>query len=74
MAAVDGAFDRRLDLQILAETLPVLEPTQQLTIKRVFFEGRTQRDGARELGVSQMQVSRLLARALVSLRHAMGVP
>lgn len=71
VGVTDERFDRRLDLQVLAEALPRLDKSQQLIVKRVFFDGRTQRDVAGELGVSQMQVSRLLARTLASLRQAL---
>lgn len=70
---IDEHFDRRLELQVLAQALPTLDPSQRLMIKRLFFEGRTQREVAAELGVSQMQISRRLARALVALRQALGV-
>jgi RNA polymerase sigma-B factor len=34
-----------------------------------FFEEKTQTEIAQELGISQMHVSRLLARTLTGLRH-----
>jgi RNA polymerase sigma-B factor len=39
-----------------------------------FFEGRTQQEIADELGVTQMQVSRLLARIMRDLRRHLGEP
>lgn len=70
--SIDGAFDLRVNVQALIEALPALDGAQRLIIQRTFFEGRTQRQVAGELGVSQMQISRLRARALVSLRQALG--
>ena len=39
-----------------------------------FFESRTQQEIADELGVTQMQVSRLLARIMRDLRRHLGEP
>jgi RNA polymerase sigma-B factor len=39
-----------------------------------FFEQRSQSDIANELGISQMQVSRLLSRLLLKLRSIIGMP
>jgi RNA polymerase sigma-B factor len=58
-----------------ATLLPLLEqlPTQQQRIIYLrYFEDMTQAEIAQEMGVSQMQVSRLLARSLSTL--AAGVP
>lgn len=60
--SIDGAFDLRVNVQALIEALPALDGAQRLIIQRTFFEGRTQRQVAGELGVSQMQISRLRAR------------
>ena len=37
-----------------------------------FYEGLTQREIASRIGVTQMQVSRLLTRILAQLRHGVG--
>lgn len=49
--------------------LPTLALRDQLILKRLLFEGWTQQQTADELGLSQMLVSRLLARTLATLRQ-----
>ena len=49
------------------------EPERRLIWLR-FFEQRSQSDIANELGISQMQVSRLLSRLLFRLRSIIGAP
>jgi len=54
-----------------ATLLPLLEqlPTRQRQVVQLrFFEGLTQSEIARRLGISQMQVSRLLTRSVAQLR------
>lgn len=59
VAVNDPGFAQALDKQRLQTVLPSLNERQLLIIRRLFFEGRTQQQLADELGVSQMQVSRL---------------
>ena len=61
--------DDRMMLLPLIEHLP---RQQQRIIYLRYFEDMRQADIATELGISQMQVSRLLARSLETL--AAGVP
>ncbi|MCU4185411.1 sigma-70 family RNA polymerase sigma factor [Acidiferrimicrobium sp. IK] len=61
-------FDLALDRQRLKELLPELEERDQTIIGLLFFEGWTQQRVADHIGVSQMQVSRLLHRILDHLR------
>jgi RNA polymerase sigma-B factor len=68
----DRALDRALDREGLRILLPRLEDREQLILKRLFFDGYTQQRVADELGASQMQVSRLLARIITKLRHESG--
>jgi RNA polymerase sigma-B factor len=68
----DGALDRALDRQRLRVLLPRLDEREQLILKRLYFDGYTQQRLANELGASQMQVSRLLARAIARLRQWYG--
>ena len=60
------------------ETLrPLLEalPERELTVLQLrFFENMTQSQIAERLGISQMHVSRLLARCLNKLREAVRRP
>lgn len=66
----EAGFDRVLDRRVLIETIADLSPTERLILKRVFFEGRTQRQVAVELSVSQMQISRLTTKALAKMRES----
>lgn len=67
---VDAGFESSLDRRQLRESLPKLERREQLILKRLYFDGWTQRRVAEEIGVSQMQVSRLMARTLSKLRES----
>ncbi len=58
--------EHRVALSPLLEKLP---PRQQNIIHLRFFEGLTQSEIATRLGISQMHVSRLLARSLAQLRQ-----
>jgi RNA polymerase sigma-B factor len=69
---VDSGFEASLERQQVMSLLPRLAPREQLILKRLFFDGWTQRQVADETGVSQMQVSRLLARSLDRLRSGVG--
>jgi RNA polymerase sigma-B factor len=60
--------DARLALPPLLATLPVRE--QRILAMR-FFGNLTQSQIAAEMGISQMHVSRLITRALETLRHAL---
>ena len=71
---IDERFDRSLDRQELRQLLPQLDRREQQILKRLYFDGWTQRGVADEIGVSQMQVSRLLARTLAKLRHRLDQP
>jgi RNA polymerase sigma-B factor len=50
-----------------------LDESERQLIWLRFFEQRSQSDIATELGISQMQVSRLLSRLLLKLRSIIGV-
>jgi RNA polymerase sigma-B factor len=68
VGAEDPALAAIEDRQALLPALQALPPEEQHVVVRRFLHERTQADIAEELGVSQMQVSRLLARALHRLR------
>lgn len=68
VGAEDPALATIEDRQALLPALQALPPQEQHVVVRRFLHERTQADIAEELGVSQMQVSRLLARALHRLR------
>jgi RNA polymerase sigma-B factor len=59
--------ERRATLSPLLSRLP---PREQMILHLRFFEGLTQSEIAARLGISQMHVSRLLARSLAQLRAA----
>jgi RNA polymerase sigma-B factor len=57
------------DRTTLAEALRVLTPQEQQVLYLRFFQGLTQTEIAVTLGISQMQVSRLLRKTLRALRE-----
>jgi RNA polymerase sigma-B factor len=57
----------------LGPLLAALPPREQFILRLRFYEGKTQSEIARELGISQMHVSRLLARTLSQLRERVDV-
>jgi RNA polymerase sigma-B factor len=61
--------EHRLTIAPLLEALPERE---RFILRLRFFEGMTQSEIARELGISQMHVSRLIARSLRQLRGLVG--
>jgi len=61
--------DARVIMPRLLEALPAADG---VVIELRFFEGLTQSQIAERIGVSQMQVSRIMSRALARLRGAMG--
>jgi RNA polymerase sigma-B factor len=65
-AELAGA-ERRTDL---APLLADLEPRDRLVLYLRFFQGLTQSEIAAQVGISQMHVSRLLARSMARLRQA----
>jgi RNA polymerase sigma-B factor len=71
---VDAGFERSLDRQQLRTLLPRLDHREQVILKRLYFDGWTQRQVADEIGVSQMQVSRLLVRTIGKLRQWLEEP
>jgi RNA polymerase sigma-B factor len=64
----DPGFEQALDRQRLHDLLPQLDRREHLVLKRLFFDGWTQQQVADEIGVSQMQVSRLLSGTISRLR------
>jgi RNA polymerase sigma-B factor len=55
---------------LLSPLLRRLEPREQLIVHLRFFQGMTQSEIATQLGISQMHVSRLLAKSVAQLRAA----
>ena len=71
-----GEEDHRFDLVELGATvapaLASLEPSQRELLRMRFIEELSQAQIAQRIGVSQMQVSRLLRRCLGELRESVG--
>lgn len=59
----------RLDLR---QSMEALDPSERRLLERVFYDRQPQRAIAVELGVSQMQVSRMVARTIKKLRQSMA--
>ena len=62
------AVDNRETVRVLLAGLP---PREQLVLRMRFYQDLTQAQIATQIGVSQMHVSRLLARSLTRLRDGM---
>lgn len=68
---VDPMMGVAEDRATLAAALKDISPEVQRVVYLRFFEGLTQTEIAREIGVSQMQVSRMLRKALPALRASL---
>jgi RNA polymerase sigma-B factor len=68
---VDDEFDRAEARAMLDPVLAELGARDRLIVELRFFEGMTQAEVGARIGVTQMQVSRLLARILGQLRTAL---
>jgi RNA polymerase sigma-B factor len=68
----DEDKDRAEARLIIDRAVARLEESERRLIWLRFFEQRSQSDIATELGISQMQVSRLLSRLLLKLRSIIG--
>jgi RNA polymerase sigma-B factor len=71
---VDARLDKVLDVETVRPLLAALPPRDQTVLRLRFFENLTQTQIADRLGISQMHVSRLLARSLASLRKQVRTP
>ena len=67
--SVDAALDKVLDIETVRPLLAAL-PEREQTVLRLRFANMTQTQIAQCFGISQMHVSRLLARSLSTLREA----
>ena len=61
-------MEHMLDMQAVATHWRELPPREQKILLMRFYDGMTQDQIGRQLGISQMQVSRLLGHALGYLR------
>jgi RNA polymerase sigma-B factor len=69
LGVVEEQFERTEDRHLLATGLEALEPRERRIIQLRFQDGLTQTQIANELGISQMHVSRLIRRALETMRE-----
>jgi RNA polymerase sigma-B factor len=70
VGAVDAHYELAEDRATLQEALKQIPSRDRRVLQMRFLEDRTQSDIADHIGVSQMQVSRILRRALERLRQA----
>jgi RNA polymerase sigma-B factor len=70
----DCTLEHAEHLQTLRLACRQLPPRERLIIYRRFYEERTQSEIAQEIGVTQMQVSRLLTSTLARLRGLLADP
>jgi RNA polymerase sigma-B factor len=69
LGANDTGFDLAEHRVVLERLLDDLPERERMIVRLRFFEDMTQTEIANEVGISQMHVSRLLARTLVQLRE-----
>jgi RNA polymerase sigma-B factor len=69
LGAEDHNFDIAEHRVVLDAVLSDLTERERTIVELRFFHDKTQTEIAEEVGISQMHVSRLLARTLISLRE-----
>ena len=74
LAWLDNGLDRVEQRSVLRPALDALEPQEREVLMLRFVAGRTQTEIAELVGVSQMQVSRLVSRSLTKLRTRLSEP
>jgi RNA polymerase sigma-B factor len=68
--AIDEPGFEQVEAKVtVADALPELSRREREVLRLRFFEDRTQTEVAQEIGVSQMQVSRIQHRAIARLRE-----
>lgn len=65
---LDARFDKVLEIESVRPAMEALPERERLVLKLRFFESMTQTQIAEHVGISQMHVSRLLARSLAAVR------
>ncbi len=74
LGRVDGAFEAVEQRMTVDHLLSTLSERDRTIVVLRFFENKTQSEIAAEIGISQMHVSRLLARALERLHGVLAEP
>ncbi len=72
MGALDADLESLNDHSALRSALDQLEPRERRVLELVYFQGYSQLAVARQMKVSQMNISRLQRRALAHLRELMS--
>jgi RNA polymerase sigma-B factor len=72
LGEIEREYEAAEDRAALAPGFRALDPRERRILHLRFFGGLTQSQIARQVGVSQMHVSRLLVRALVKLHDELG--
>jgi RNA polymerase sigma-B factor len=72
IAADDTGFDQAEARAILSDRVADLPEREQNILLMRFAQGLTQSEIAERVGISQMHVSRLITRALATLREQVG--
>ena len=65
----DAGFQLVEERTTIAAAMQTLSERERQVLQLRFFEDRTQSEIAKEIGVSQMQVSRILRRAIATLNE-----
>jgi RNA polymerase sigma-B factor len=73
LGALDGNFDLAEHRVVIERALEALPERERTIIRLRFFDDLTQSEIAEQVGVSQMHVSRLLARSLADLRQQLQI-
>jgi RNA polymerase sigma-B factor len=71
---VDSKLDKILDIETVRPLIAALPERQRTVLNLRFFENMTQSQIADRIGCSQMHVSRLLTRALETVRDHAAEP
>ena len=69
----DPEFERAEARHLLEPVLATLAPRDRAVLRLRFVDGLTQREVGEQIGVTQMQVSRIIARLIGQLRDELGV-
>jgi RNA polymerase sigma-B factor len=72
LGALEAAYEISEDRALLAPGFEVLDERERRIIQLRFFAGLTQSQIARQIGISQMHVSRLIRRSLEKMRQALA--
>lgn len=65
----DGGFEHVEDRDAVEDLMDTLEPREREIVRLRFYENLSQDDIARQVGISQMHVSRLLRRSIEDMRR-----